>query len=436
MLLDAQETSTQPESENSIKSEILGLFSGNVRASAFILSPEYDYSMVFSEFNLITSLTEDKFILKSDLRLRTGIKFDDYFNDFELKELYVAYDNRKIGLYLGNQIVNHGRADGFNPTNNLNHINYFFLSSEPDDQIMSNFMLRFKYRLNRNIDLELTGMPFYKPSQYKYELFDLGENVVFKETVLPKKTFLNSSFNARLNFEYSAIGFSLSWYNGYNTFHGFALEEIRFYDQYFIITNAGSPYYKQSIGADFELPASFAIIRGEAACNITTDYEKEMYIPNPDISMVGGIEKEVAGTTLILQYIGKYIIDFKEITPPDITQYNISDPMEMVRYISDNTHYEMTLFNRKSFMQQSGWNHAASLFVMRSLAYDAIKIEVAGMYNFTSEEYLIRPGVRWNLNDHLGFAIGGMYMYGPEASIFNHSKALLNGMFLEMKISF
>ena len=59
----------------------------------------------------------------------------------QLKEAYAGYSGEKMDVLFGNQIVNWGRTDGFNPTNCITPSDYFFLTAEPDDQKLSNFML-------------------------------------------------------------------------------------------------------------------------------------------------------------------------------------------------------------------------------------------------------------------------------------------------------
>jgi hypothetical protein len=62
-----------------------------------------------------------------------------------------------------------------------------------------------------------------------------------------------------------------------------------------MIANAAAAYRKTTLGADLALPLGNWIIRAEAACNITKNPDNEMYIPNPDLSYVAGLETNVAG---------------------------------------------------------------------------------------------------------------------------------------------
>ena len=409
-------------------------FNGFFRASAFGGSEAYDYSSIFGEFCLQSKLSQGKTYLFTDLRFREGIYFNEVNTDFQLKEAYAGYQSDKLDVFLGNQIITWGRTDGFNPTNNVTPNDYFFLTADLDDQKLSNFMLRIKYRFNPIFEIELIGIPIYKPSNYRFDLFDTGEGVSYGEVVLPNKTFENGSLAARLNFEFPKIGFSLSWFKGYDPFSGFNVQSVDWSTGMPLITNTATPYLKNTIGLDFALPVSSWILRGEAAYNITKEFEQNMHIPNPNFGYVAGLEHNFWGITTIFQYVGKYTIDFTELQEPILI--DPTNPLAQMQYAEDMIIYESTNFNRKMFYQQEETNHAVVVSLNKSFAYDTWNIELAGYYNITSEELMIRPKITWKISDILSTSFGGTYMEGPEKSIFNYSAPILSGAFLELKASF
>lgn len=413
------------------------IFSGYVRGSAFGLSENYDYSLVFSELSLKTDYSTRGIILKSDIRFRTGLFFEEKDNQIELKEVYAGYTTNKFDILLGNQIVMWGRTDGFNPTNNINPYDYFFLSAEPDDQIMSNFMLRLKYRINDNIDAELIGIPFYVPSNYRYDLFeidDLGDLASFGKTVLPDRNFKNSAFAGRLNFEYPIAGFSISYFDGYSPFTGFNLQGITWSGFTPAISLAGESYRMHAPGIDFAMPINSWIIRGEAAYRHTKDYQNNIHIPNPDISYVIGLDKRLSDLQVIFQYVGLYTLNYKRLQSPQIpTSIN---PADWLNYAEEMAVHEMGLFNRKIFLQQEKTNHAIMLNLVKPFAYETINTELTGYYNLTSEEIMLRGKISWKPADNLSLSGGGFYMSGPNSSLFSYSGSILGGVFLEIKAVF
>jgi len=409
-------------------------FNGFVRASTYGATQLFDYSSVFSEFALQPKLTQGKTYLYTDLRFRTGFNFNEQYSTFELKEAYAGYQSPKFDVFLGNQIITWGRTDGFNPTNNITPNDYFFLSPNLDDQKKSNFMLRTKLRFTTNIDIEIIAIPIYKPSNYRYELFETGNNINYTDVILPDKAFKNASFATRLNFDFSKIGFSASYFRGFDTFYGFNVKSIDFINGLFVINNEPKPYLKTTVGGDFSLPLKSFIIRGEAAYNITEDYAELMYTPNPNVSYTTALESSFGDATIIFQYIGKYNFDFTVLEEPILT--NIQSPLAHKQYAEEMIFYESTLFNRKIFYQQEKTNHAISLSINKNFAYNTWSAELSGYYNLTSEELMIRPQIGWKISDMLMLKIGGAYMTGKDETIFNYSAPILSGIFASLKASF
>lgn len=413
------------------------IFSGYVRASAFGLGKTYDYSFLFSEVSLTNDYSSRNVILRSDIRLRYGMFFDEHRPVIEFKEAYAGYSFGSAAIFLGNQIVQWGRTDGFNPTNNINPTDYFFLTGDPDDMIMSNFMLRLRYRINNNIDFDLIGIPFYIPSNYRYDLFDIydfGDYATFENTIIPERNFKNSAFAGRLNFEYPFAGFAVSYFQGYAPFIGFNYQGFSLNGIIPNVLLAGESYRKQSVGLDIAVPVRSWIFRAEAAYDHTEDYHENMHIPNPGISYVIGIDRRFSDIQMILQYIGLYTLDYKRIESP---QMPISlDPVVWIDYLEQMMLYEMTVFNRRIFLQEKQTNHALMLSLSKPFAYEVLETELSAYYNITTEEKMIRGNLTWKAADNISFSGGGFYMDGPQNSIFSYSSKILGGVFLEIKAGF
>jgi hypothetical protein len=402
-------------------------FNGYGRGSAYGGSPSFDYSNVFAEFTIQGKLSVDRAYLFTDLRFRYGLKFDSLAPEFELKETYAGYQSDKLDVYLGAKIITWGRSDGFNPTDNITPYDYFFLSGNPDDQKLPNFLMQAKWYFSPSSNLELVMIPFYRPSIYRFDLFDLGELTTFTDPTLPAKTFRNGSIGGRFNYDSGKIGFSLSYFRGYDPYYGFNIKKLVVTPEGIVppIELSAMPYQKSTFGADLAVPAGSWIFRLEAAYNQTKDHENNMHIPNPGIQYTAGIEHSFWDIVTILQYIGSYTIDFvsfDDMPPPQ-------NGVEMIVR-------EFTEFNRRIFYQQEQTNHALSLSLNRSFRYETIRIEATGYYNITSEEWLIRPKLAWKINDHLETSIGGFYSEGPDKTLFYYASDVMNGAFIELKANF
>jgi hypothetical protein len=432
----AQEVNVSESIEGDVFPSKSMSLAGGLRASVFLFGQEYDYAFVFNEFQLKSEFQYQNAYFLSDIRLRSGFQFDESFTEIEVKEMYAGYRNNKFRLTAGNQIVVWGRTDGFNAVNYLAPVNYFFLSSNPDDQMLSNFMVRIRYQLNKHVDLDLVGIPKYKPSVYRYDLFKLNEYVVFGENLLPAGKIENSSIAGRLNFEISAAGFSLLYFQGYDPFHGFDLQEFDLTASIPVILNCPRPYFKRSIGADFEIPISSTILRGEFSYNHTSDYKDNMHVPNPDLTYVAAVEKDISGVTAVFQVVGKYTLDYSKQKLPDLSLYDLNNPVSFMKYAEDYAIYEMTVFNSKIFYQENEMNHALMLILAKSFMYETFNTEFTTYYNLTTEEFLIRPKLVWKTNDHLNLCVGGVYMHGPKNTLFDYSAKILSGLFVEMSVTF
>ncbi|MDD4920761.1 MAG: hypothetical protein PHX94_08705 [Bacteroidales bacterium] len=411
---------------------------GYGRGSVYGGSKAYDLTSVFAELSLQASVKKGPAILESDIRFSTGMFFNEKDTRFRIRELYAGYKSRKVDVFLGNQIVIWGRTDGFNPTNNISPNDYFFLSSDPADQQQSNFMLKMQYRPLPGVDLELVAIPFYKMSSYRFDLFDMGElgnYLLFVDDMLPERILANGTYAVRVNFEYPAFGGSVSWFQGYDPYHGFNVVSVNWASSQPVIRIASVPYRKTAIGADLAVPVgNYMIVRAEASYSHTKNPENKMFIPNPDLSYVVGIETNVLDFIIIGQYIGKFTFDYSPLSVP--APPKDSNPAALIQYTEKYIDYENRLFNRKVFNQQERTNHAVSLTITRSFAYDVLSAECTAYYNFTSKEWLLRPKLNWRISDALMAAVGGHYMKGGEKTLYGYSSAIMNGAFAELKVIF
>ena len=409
-------------------------FGGYARGSAYLGTGDIDYPAVFAEFCARPKLSYQGAYLLADIRIRSGWFLDEEFTHLQVKEAYAGYSGEKLQLSMGNQIVNWGRTDGFNPTNNLNSSDYFFLTSDPDDQLLPSFMLRGKYLMLSGVDLELIAAPLYSPSVYRFDLFDMGDNVRFTDPVLPATSYENSSLAARLNFEFPGIGFSVSWFRGYDPFHAIDIDTVDWAQGAPEIVYTAKPYRKNTIGVDFVLAPGGWIFRGEAAYNLVEDYEINLHIPNPDLQYVLAVERSLAGFIFLGQYIGSYVSDYTSIDEPVMPQS--ADPFAQFAYANEMIYYESLIFNRKLFNQQDEFNHAVSASISKSFFYNILSLELSGYYNINTEEYFVRSKIDWNIADNLTATVGGSFMKGPEKTPFHYSSTVMNGVFLELKAGF
>ena len=418
---------------NTAREETLFSLGGFTRASAWFGGDDYDYASLFGEFALQGRISGNSLAMYGDIRVSEGTWFGERETRVRVREAYAGLRWDRADLFVGQQVVAWGRTDGFNPVDNISPRDYFLLSSDPDDQLEGNFMLRSRLRPVPGTELEIIAIPFYKPSVYRYDLFDMDDGVVFADAATPEASFSNGSLAARLTAELPSAGFSFSYFSGYAPFYGFNLDGFSFLPEP-EITYRPEMYRKRAPGFDMSVVAGSNIFRLETAYNITTAYQENIHIPNPELYYVAAAERSIGGINTIFQYIGKYVSDFtplEEPAPPDM-----QNPLDLLRWASESVIHGTELYNRRIFLQQEEFNHALFLALSRSFYYEELRVELSGYYNITSEEYFIRPEIRWSARDGMLVNAGAHIMKGPEESIFNMAGKVLGGFFAGIRMSF
>ena len=407
---------------------------GYARTSAWGGSNHYPLNTLFAEIALKGELRKGKSFVQTDLRLRKGNYFGSHQQTIELKMLVAGFRGKMLDIILGYQSVKWGRTDGFNPTNYLQSNDYFFLSAVPDDQSNPNLALRTRIRFSDFTELDLIAMPFYRPSVYRYELFDLGAGVEFSNALLPDPTLKNSTMAARLNFDFPGLGASISAFRGYDPYHGFRIAGIDWSTGSPKISNQSAFYHKKSIGADLAVPLGSIILKAEAAWNKTENPINEMHIPSSYWMYVAGLEAGIGSATLIAQYIGNVTPDFQPLTPPMLNGQ--MDQQSQINFANALIDYQNRHFNRQIFHQQEKSNHAATLTAIQAFGYEAWQAEMTFYYNFTSDEWMVRPTLKWAVSDQLSLTTGVQYLRGSSQTLFGYSSPVLNGAFAELRIQF
>lgn len=427
-------TTAQSADYPSEQTEASFQLNGFARASAWGAGEAHTRSSIFAEIALQGEYRQGNAFLETDLRLRKGSFFGEDVQTLQLKSLVCGYSGQFVDLLAGYQNISWGRTDGFNPTNYLQSADYFFLTADPADQSLPNLALRTRLRLNSFADVDFVLMPFYLPSVYRFELFEMGNNVNFAEAAHPDAGWKNGSMAGRLNFELPGLGFSLSGFRGYDPYHGFRVKSVDWSGGQPLVTNAASSYQKTALGADLSVPAGAIILKAEAAWNHTSRAQDEMYIPMSYWMYVGGIEAKAGASTLVISYIGHYTPDFRSLAMPLLT--DPMNPQAQMAYAGALIDYENRQFNRRIFHQQEKANHALSVSWIRRFAYDAVEARLSIFYDLTSGEWLTRPMLKWSLSDNLSVSLGGQYLSGDDKTLFSYAASVMNGVVAEIRIHF
>ena len=176
-------------------------------------------------------------------------------------------------------------------------------------------------------------------------------------------------------------------------------------------------------GADFATTLGGFGFRGEFAYRKSQkDYLTNVFIPNPDLQYIIGGDKEFGDFSVIFQYIGRYVFDFKELAEPE----NILEIMS----------YELTLKNRMLTSQLERISHGISFRPALKCMYETVTLELIGYYNVSTEEIYIKPKATYAITDALTCTLGGELYDGPEQTLFGLMNETLSSLFIELKAFF
>ena len=92
--------------------------------------------------------------------------------------------------------------------------------------------------------------------------------------------------------------------------------------------------------------------------------------------------------------------------------------------------------NRMFSQQLDELTHSLTLRASVNLFHETMTAELVGMSNLTTEEYLIKPKISYNITDAMNLYFGVEYYNGPKETLFGIVKDHLSSVFVEFKTSF
>jgi hypothetical protein len=306
---------------------------------------------------------------------------------------------------------------------------------------MGNFLLRGRYTIKSRIRLEGIWVPVYRHSIYRFDLFDMPDFVNFTNPYHPAAALKNGSFAGKVEGLFDRFDGSISWFSGYDPMPGIVAGPLpETPGENPVINLYARPFRQQTAGLDFSTGLGSVGIRGEAAYRFPDPaYKEKIYVPNRDLRYVLGIDRSFGIFNLMLLYSGLYVFDYEEMQM--MGNFPEIDP-EMLRQqvvwdmLGPLMGQQLAGFNRVIFDQTKEITHTLALRPTISLFYEVLKAEVFGMYNFTTREWTVMPGVTWSISDNLKLGIGGQYFEGPANTRNDLIAPVFNGGFMELRYTF
>jgi hypothetical protein len=368
----------------------------------------------------------------SEIRIKSGYEKGQEETTVSLREACVNFYPSIWDIRIGHQIIAWGRADGINPTDNVTPKDMSIHSPHEDDRRIANLGLRTVANL-MPMRLELVWMPVFRASTFPE--FDVPENFELDRGGTPDGRLKNGTGGMKLHLEYPSFDGSLSYVYGYDTY-----PRIKFLDV--SLEGTGDPliraqfgYYQHHvIGADFSTTLASMGIRGEAALRLPKHYgaESNEYVPFPDSRYVVGVEREFfQNLNVIVQYVGRYVFDWEELDSSE-TQLNPMD-LEGIARIA-RSHVEEN--NRIISGQTHETSHGVMVRIQLGLLHDTLSIEVLGLKNFTTQEWMSCPKIAYELTDAFEVIAGAEIYKGPDNTFYGMIDHQKSAVYLEARVSF
>ena len=328
-----------------------------------------------------------------------------------LREAYCDLSFNKFDLRIGQQIIVWGRADGFNPTNNITPSDMTVFSSDEDERRLENFVTRIRYNFHP-LTIELNWIPVYRATKLSLKNIQFPNGIDWAKDDFPSMETNKSSYGLKIDLIKAAFDASVSFYDGF-----YKRPSIVSLNNTEVIRSA---FQTKVIGADFSTVIGSYGLRGEFALSIPDSKKNTThFIPYKQFEYTIGIDREWGNVSLIAQYIGKHLI-------------NYSKPSET----GDDLQSRLYVLNTIFFSQTKELTHSMSLRPAANLMQETLSMEVLTLINFSTGELYFKPLLEYQVSDNIELILGAQLYYGPDDTLFGRKEKQVNAAFAEIKISF
>ncbi|WP_066311702.1 DUF1302 family protein [Aquimarina aggregata] len=228
----------------------------------------------------------DKYHFFTGIEVRNDISDADRERVF-IDEAYIDIYMKTMDVRIGKQIINWGEADGINPTNNINPIDFSDII-DTDDERIGVYSISSKYYID-DITIQGVFIPVFQsskiPSTNSRWFVDFPTTValptgeiipaqfVLQETQEPQKDIESAQFALKVSTTIKGWDFSVSYFNGYDDLPSFNRQLSQ--DQNGLTNVLITPEIErlQVFGADFSTALGSFGLRGEAAYFRTEDQD-------------------------------------------------------------------------------------------------------------------------------------------------------------------
>lgn len=377
----------------------------------------------------------------AEVRLRYGDEDNARQTSLSLREAYVNLYAGPLDLRLGQQIIVWGRADGFNPTNNLTPFDFRIRSPIEDDRRLGNVGAR-AFLNFAPLRLEGVWMPLYSATELPASV-TLPSGVRFGDQTRPPPRLQNGLGAGRLHLELPSFEASASYVLGHAPLPGIALQDFSAGRNYGIrITR--TPYRQHVVGGDFSLVvADYLGVRGEAAYRNPLHWKKNVYTARPDLQYVLGVDHTFGTLSVIAQYIGRHVFDWQRQREPEpafdpsiLGTFEEPLPSLAAETVTSSINRVLAARNQILFAQTVATQHLASLRLEWLVLHETLSMSALALVNFTTREWLMYPKVSYQISDGMSSSVGAEIYQGPKDTLLGLLEQERSAAYAELRFSF
>lgn len=385
---------------------------------------------------------------KAEIRFKYGSEFQQSISEIEIREAFVDLSAGPFGIKTGKLISPWGKGTVFNPVEKMTPMDPIVRSPEEDDMYLGVWAMQGRINLGPNMKLTGTWKPVFQSSVLLIDPVPMPDYVFFLDPVSPGVELKEGSYGLKYDLHSRVLDASLYWFDGYHHWPGigfdsFTLDSITMEPVAFNIREHA--YRIRMIGLDFSIPVGSWILRAEGAWQQSTiPFEEHEYLPFPELTYTAEFERSGAHSTVIAGYYGKYINDFSSsLAQPSLSvgQEQFIQLMKSGMPLTGETingigTEQVRAFNRLYNYQLEELYHTVFLVWKGSFLYDRLELTMPVIFNITTEEWIIRPGVSYAPGDGIKISMGFNGLYGPENSLYDIVGPVINSGYLSVKLTF
>ncbi len=376
----------------------------------------------------------------ADLRYRYAGEYGSIVNSPELREAWAAWYTPYTELKAGKQIIKWSRMDFFRLQDNITPRNDLYRSFDPSDRKLSNIAVNLKINPVEWMSVQALLIPEYRASVLYTGFMDLPETIRIDDYKQESGDPVSYGFRTELFLRGFTAG--ISYFEGWNPMPGLSLDTISIGEGSTVpeIILQKKTFKTGVLAADMEFVLVNSIIRAEAAWSEPfKDYRQERHVMLPEIEWAAGFEHFFGDLQLMLEYSGKYLVDYQEpaFDPalPDESSFAASGalpPEQLFEYTS----LQISSFNRLYNYQLDKYSHYAGLRLSYEKALATVKPSLNILYNITAAEYMFNPIIKINPSDNIELIVGADIYGGEDDSLFDMISKRLNSIYTGLRIDF